>query len=83
MASAMSGIDLLVFTGGVGENAATVRSRAVQGLSFLGAILDEELNLSPPDAELTHSRSAVRIAVVTAREDIQIAAHTRSALRTG
>lgn len=83
MASAMSGIDLLVFTGGVGENAATVRSRAVQGLSFLGAILDEELNRSRPDAELTHPRSAVRIAVVTAREDIQIAAHARSALRTG
>ncbi len=81
MASAMNGIDLLVFTGGVGENAPVIRSRAVQGLAFLGAVLDEEANLSrQPDAELTDPRSAVRIAVVAAREDIQIASEVRSLL---
>lgn len=81
MASAMNGIDLLVFTGGVGENAPAIRSRAVQGLGFLGAALDEEANLSrQPDAELTDPRSAVRIAVVAAREDIQIALEVRSLL---
>jgi acetate kinase len=84
MASAMNGIDLLVFTGGVGEHAPTIRSRAVQGLAFLGAALDEEANLAPhPDTELTDSRSAFRIAVVAAREDIQIASEVRSLLSPG
>ncbi len=84
MASAMNGIDLLVFTGGVGENAPSVRSRTVQGLAFLGAGLDEEANLAPhPDTELTDPRSAVRIAVVAAREDIQIASEVRSLLSSG
>ncbi len=79
MASAMNGIDLLVFTGGVGENAPTIRSRTVQGLAFLGAVLDEGTNLVlRPDTELTDRRSAVRIAVVAAREDIQIASEVRS-----
>jgi len=81
MASAMNGIDLLVFTGGVGENSPTIRSQAVQGLAFLGAALDEEANLSrSPDSELTGPRSSVRIAVVAAREDIQIASEVRSLL---
>ena len=84
MASAMNGIDLLVFTGGVGENAPAIRSRAVQGLAFLGAVLDEEVNLSRgPDTELTDPRSAVRIAVVAAREDIQIASEVRSLFSPG
>ena len=84
MASAMNGIDLLVFTGGVGENALAIRSRAVQGLAFLGAVLDEEVNLTRgPDTELTDPRSAVRIAVVAAREDIQIASEVRSLLSPG
>ncbi len=84
MASAMNGIDLLVFTGGVGENVPAIRSRAVQGLSFLGASLDEEANISRrPDTELTDSRSTVHIAVVAAREDIQIASEVRSLLFLG
>ena len=84
MASAMNGIDLLVFTGGVGENAPAIRSRAVQGLAFLGAALDEKANLSRQlDTELTDPRSAVRIAVVAAREDIQIASEVRSLLSAG
>jgi len=82
MASAMNGFDLLVFTGGVGENAPAIRSLAVQGLAFLGAVLDEEANLSAPDTEVTDPRSAVQIAVVSAREDIQIASEVRSLLST-
>lgn len=79
MASAMNGMDLLVFTGGVGENAPVIRSRVVQGLAFLGAALDEEANLSRhPDTELTDPGSVVRIAVLAAREDIQIASEVRS-----
>ena len=45
MAASMNGMDALVFTGGVGENAPAVRKRAAQGLGFLGVKLDSERNL--------------------------------------
>ena len=81
MASAMNGLDLLVFTGGVGENAPTIRSSAVSGLAFLGAELDESANASlAPDADLTGPSSTVRIAIVAAREDLQIASNVRRIL---
>lgn len=81
MASAMNGLDLLVFTGGVGENAPTIRTSAVGGLAFLGAELDESANVSVnPDADLTGPRSTVRIALVSAREDLQIATNVRRIL---
>jgi hypothetical protein len=42
--AAMGGIDVLAFTGDVGETSATVRSLACQGLSYMGIKLDEEKN---------------------------------------
>ncbi|HZQ80920.1 MAG TPA: acetate/propionate family kinase [Gaiellaceae bacterium] len=59
MAAAMGGVDVLVFTGGVGENAPSIRERAREGLDFLGD---------------------VRVLVVEAREDLEIARGVRSAL---
>lgn len=44
MAADLGGLDALVFTGGVGENAAPIRARVVQGLGFLGLALDAEAN---------------------------------------
>ena len=44
MAAAMDGLDVLVFTGGVGENSPEVRSRAAAGLGFLGVAVDESRN---------------------------------------
>ena len=44
MAAAMGGLDVLVFTGGVGENSPEVRSRAAGGLGFLGVAVDESRN---------------------------------------
>ena len=44
MTAAMDGLDVLVFTGGVGENSAEIRSRAAAGLGFLGVRVDEERN---------------------------------------
>ena len=53
MAAAMAGIDVLAFTGGVGEHAAEVRSLAVDGLGFLGIELDADRNTDAvPDAEI-------------------------------
>ncbi|MEY9214612.1 acetate/propionate family kinase [Thermobifida halotolerans] len=81
MAAALDGLDTLVFTGGVGEHQPLVRSGAVGGLGFLGVRLDEAANAeAEPDAELTGPGSRVRVFVITAREDLQIAGETREAL---
>lgn len=83
MAAAMDGLDALVFTGGVGENSAQIRSRAAAGLGFLGVRIDEDLNAADargPDWEISGDGSAVRAFVIAAREDKQIAAEVRSVL---
>lgn len=81
MAAALDGLDTLVFTGGVGEHQPVVRSGAAAGLGFLGVRVDEAADRAAvPDAELTAEGSRVRVFVVTAREDLQIAGETREAL---
>jgi acetate kinase len=81
MAAAMDGLDVLVFTAGVGEHAAPIRARAVAGLAFLGIALDLEANADPVlDAEISAPRSQVRTFAVAAREDLQIARDVRRLL---
>jgi acetate kinase len=81
MASAMDGVDLLVFTGGVGQNAASIRAKAIDGLSFLGAQIDERANATLAlDADVSAPGATVRTVVVEAREDVQIAAEVRALL---
>lgn len=81
MASALGGLDAVTFTGGVGENAAALRADALSTMGFLGLSLDHDANCSASrDAEVTGARSRVRIFVVRAREDLQIAAEVRSLL---
>ena len=81
MASAMNGLDALVFTGGVGENAASIRAATVAGLDFLGVRIDERANTSLVlDADVSASAAGVRTLVVEAREDLQIADEVRSVL---
>jgi acetate kinase len=82
MAAAATGIDVLAFTGGVGERSAEVRRRAASQLSFLGVAIDDQRNAaSAPDADITSNGAQVRTFVITAREDLQIADETRH-LRT-
>jgi len=90
MAAAMGGLDLLVFTGGVGENSTVVRSEAAAGLGFLGVRLDAGRNAAgaadgggPADREIGQADAPVRSFVVAAREDIQIAAQVRAVLAAG
>jgi len=86
MAAAMDGLDLLVFTGGVGENSAEIRARAAAGLGFLGVHLDEARNALGKDArgddwEIGADGAQVRTFVIAAREDKQIAAEVRAVLK--
>ena len=78
-AAAMNGIDILVFTGGIGENDAFIRAEIVKGLSFLGVTLDEEANncrgvervISTPDSRLT-------VCVIPTDEELMIASDTEA-----
>jgi acetate kinase len=81
MAAAMDGLDVLVFTGGIGERSAAIRERAAAGLGFLGVALDPAANEdATPDAEIGVSSARVRSLVVEAREDLQIARDVRRVL---
>jgi acetate kinase len=86
MTAAMDGLDVLVFTGGVGENSPEIRSRAADGLAFLGVAVDKAGNTLDKTArgddwEITAQDAKVRAFVIAAREDKQIAAEVRSLLR--
>ncbi|MGM9811081.1 MAG: acetate/propionate family kinase [Paludibacteraceae bacterium] len=78
-AAAMNGIDILVFTGGIGENDAFIRAEIVKGLSFLGVTLDEEANncrgvervISTPDSKVT-------VCVIPTDEELMIASDTEA-----
>jgi len=79
LAVALGGVDALVFTAGVGENAAPLREEVCRGLSCLGLRLDPERNRTlHPDADLAASDSPGRILILHTREDLHIA---REALR--
>ncbi|MDP9261954.1 MAG: acetate/propionate family kinase [Actinomycetota bacterium] len=81
MAAALDGLDALVFTAGIGENSAGVRERVCSRLSFLGVALDAGTNRSKrPDVDVQASGSAVRVAVIRAREDMVAARAARALL---
>jgi acetate kinase len=81
MAAAMGGLDVVLFTGGVGENAPAIRALAAAGLGFLGIALDEAVNAAAePDVEIGVPGAPVRTVVLRAREDLEIAHEVRSVL---
>jgi acetate kinase len=74
MIAALAGIDALVFTAGVGENSGDVRSAACKNLEYMGIKIDAQKNgLSSRDQDISASDSAVRVLVVHAGEDWEIA----------
>jgi acetate kinase len=81
MASALGGLDALVFTAGVGENVPAVRADVCRRLDFLGIELDPQANDSAtPDVEIGATGSAVRVVVVHAREETVVARAVRGLL---
>ena len=75
MIAALDGIDLLVFTGGIGENDAMVRAGICGHLSWIGVNLDEDRN--QPASQLINSASSrCAVRVIPSQEDEQIARHT-------
>jgi acetate kinase len=84
MTASLGGLDVLVFTGGVGERAPAVRERAADGIGYLGVALDGERNRSlQGEGEIGAEGAAVRTVVVEAREDLEIARQVRDVLGDG
>lgn len=82
MAAAMDGLDVLAFTGGIGEHQPEGRAEAAAGLGFLGVAIDPVANAAATsDADISAAGAAVRTLVITAREDLEIARQVRAALR--
>jgi len=73
-AAVLSGVDTLVFTGGIGERAAPVRAEICRGLEYLGIELDAASN-EQNAVVISAGRCAVR--VIQTDEDLMIARHTR------
>lgn len=74
MLASLQGLDVLVFTGGVGENHAPVRAAACEAFAFLGLKLDHEKNhQSPRDQDIATADSTVRVLVIQTQEDWAIA----------
>ena len=83
--AALGRVDALVFTGGVGENAARVRSLVCAGIETLGIALDERANDAAAGevAEIGRAGVAVRVLVVRTNEELQIARETLEAIAGG
>ena len=78
MTASAGGLDLLVMTGGIGEHVPEVRALVAEGLSYLGVILDDDLNsVTTSDLDISAPAAHVRTVVVTASEASEIARETR------
>jgi len=79
LAATLGGIDALVFAGGIGENAAGLRTRVCGELGFLGIVLDPARNIAGTDAGRISAKGArVAVYVIETNEEAMIAAHTRA-----
>ncbi len=75
-AATLGGLDALVFSGGIGENAAEIRARICDGLSFLGIELDPGRNAANASV-ITREGSRATVRVAKTDEELQIARSTR------
>lgn len=81
MVAALRGLDVLVFTGGVGEHAPSIRERVAVDLAYLGVVVAPTANAAAEgDADVGAPDAQVRSLVITAREDLEIAREARAVL---
>jgi acetate kinase len=83
MVAALGGLDVLVFTGGVGEHAPIIRSRLAADLGHLGVAIDSHANdLVDGDGDITGTGANVRVLVIVSREDLEVVRQVREVLAT-
>ena len=76
-AAAMNGVDLIVFTGGIGENNSRIRRRVCENLTYLGVKFDYDANaVRGEDTIITLPDSKVKVALITTNEELMIARDT-------
>jgi acetate kinase len=79
LAAALGGLDAIVFTGGIGENAAPIRSRVCRDAAWLGVDIDEEANAAGRRC-ISTAASRVTVWVIPTNEELMIARHTQRLL---
>ena len=79
-AAAMGGIDVLVFTAGVGENQSIMREMSCEGLEFMGIKIDKDVNnqIHGKEAIISTPDSKVKVVVIPTDEELMIATDTMS-----
>jgi len=75
LAGALGGLDMLVFTGGIGEHAAAIRGEVCAGLEYLGIAIDPGRNDSSADT-ISSAASKCRVRVIPTNENLMVARHT-------
>ncbi len=77
-AAAMGGVDLIVFTGGIGENDTVTRTKSLEGLEFLGIDIDTEKSMKSRGKEelVSKTDSKVKVIVIPTDEELMIATDT-------
>lgn len=75
-AAAMNGVDVIVFTAGIGENNINLRRMVMEGFEYLGAKLDPNKNNTREEAVISTDDSRVKIVVIPTNEEIVIARDT-------
>ena len=77
-AAAMGGVDVLVFTAGIGENDSDVRLGSVKGLEYMGIAIDEEKNkVRGKEADVSKTGAKVTTLVIPTNEELMIAMETK------
>jgi len=83
--AALGRVDALVFTGGIGENAADIRSRCCEGLSRLAIEVDDKKNVRPTGGilEIQGPKTPLKILVIPTNEELEIAEQTLERIQAG
>lgn len=82
-AGVLGGVDVLIFTAGIGENSRYVRAKCVEGLDFLGIGIDNEKNeLSGVETDISKEGAKVRTLIIPTNEELMIARETYQLLKS-
>jgi len=79
LAAALQGLDMLIFTGGIGENAAAIRERICLGLDFMGIDVDRQKNVKN-ETIISKTTSRVTVRVIKTNEELMLAIITNDLL---
>lgn len=76
-AAALGGLDAIIFTGGIGENASLVREKIMENMEFLGIQFDEKLNsFGAKERKITSDQSTIQVWIIPTNEELVIARDT-------